>query len=84
MANPTFKAVNLELHPPGGYRKVQSTLDAARALMELWPKQEGAAFDRACMVCTATMDGKASGAEVRAAFIAAAEAAGIMIRRDGY
>ena len=86
MANPTFKPVELCLHPPGGYREIADALDAANALLELWPadKQEGPAFERACILCREAIGFDGSPEALRAALLAAAEAAGIMCRQAGY
>jgi hypothetical protein len=85
MANPAFKRIELELHPPGCYRAIGTAMDAARALLELWPyeKQKGKSYERACQACIDAMDNGGPPEAVRRAFVEAARSAGIMIRKKG-
>ena len=86
MANPIFKPVELCLHPTGGYREIGNTIDAARALLGLWPadKQEGPEFEEACLACMAAIESRGSAEYVRKTLLMAAWAAGIMVRQKGY
>jgi hypothetical protein len=86
VANPTFKAVEIQLHPPGGYRTIGSAIDAAEALLDFWPadKQHGIEFELACIACLEAVDLGGSGETVRQALLLAAKAADMMIRQDGY
>ncbi|CAN7155225.1 DUF982 domain-containing protein [Rhizobium sp. LjRoot254] len=77
---PWEDGVDLQLHGIGGYRTVGSTEDAARCLLELWPRDSGKAFMAAQRACLAALEGKATAAKARSAFIKAAEEADIHIR----
>lgn len=74
------EGVELQIHGIGGYRTVSSTEDAARCLLELWPRDSGKAFIAAQRACLAALEGKATADKARSAFIKAAGEANIHIR----
>jgi hypothetical protein len=86
MANPTFKPVELCLHPPGGYREIGTVIAAANALLNLWPqdKQRGPEFEEACLASMAAIEARGSAEYARKTLLMAAWAAGIMCRQQGY
>lgn len=71
----TFETTEL-----GTYWTVTSTAEAARALMERWPVENGEALQSARETCLAVLEGKEDPAVAREAFIRAAEEAGVFIR----
>jgi len=82
MANPTFRLVELCLHPPHVYRPIASVADASLALLEHWSYelQKGKPFERACQACLDAMENDGSPVKARSEFMKAAKAAGIAIR----
>lgn len=72
----TFETTEL-----GKYWTVTSTAEAARALMERWPVETGAAYKAALRTCLAVMEGKVRPAEARQAFLDAAKEADVFIRQ---
>lgn len=77
MAPLAFKALYLQLHGPGGYRHVNTVQDAAECLLNLWPTQEGPAFEEAVRVALDGMAGRVAPEDVIAAMVEAAEEAGV-------
>ncbi len=73
--------VTFETSKLGKYWTVTSTAEAARALMERWPVETGAAYEAALRTCLAVMEGKVRPAEARRAFLDAAEEADVFIRQ---
>lgn len=80
MNTPWKKPVTLALAEDGGNVTIDSTEAASWALIEDWPTEEGAALDRALLVCAAVAEGKKGDEEARKAFIEAALEAGIRIQ----
>lgn len=78
------KGVELELHGIGKYRRVTSTEEAARHLTgEEWPESDSQAFKAAVKACIAALENtrrRALASKARAAFIKAADDAGIYVR----
>jgi hypothetical protein len=78
------KGVELELHGIGKYRRVTSTEEAARHLTgEEWPENRSPAFKAAVKACIEALENtrkRALASKARAAFIEAADDAGIHIR----
>lgn len=74
------KGVELELHGIGSYRTVKSTEDAARCLLEYWPRGKGKAYMAAQQACLEALEGVTSPELAREAFIGAALAAKIHVR----
>lgn len=72
--------VTFETSKLGKYWTVTSTAEAARALMERWPVETGAAYKAALRTCLAVMEGKVRPAEARQAFLDAAEEADVFVR----
>ena len=77
------KGVELELHGVGRYRVVKSTEDAARCLLEYWPRGKGKAYMDAQQACLDALEGSTTPEVAREAFIGAALAARIHIRSMG-
>lgn len=77
MDKPWSKPVTLALGEDGADVTIDSTQAASWALIEDWPTEEGAALDRALLVCAAVAKGQKSDEEARKAFIEAAREAGI-------
>ena len=59
---------------------IDSVQAASWAMIEDWPLDEGPALDRALHACTCVIEGKRKAEDARAAFVAAAEEAGILVR----
>jgi hypothetical protein len=72
--------VELQLDGIGKYRTVKSTEDAARCLLELWPRDGGKAYMAAQRACLAALEGRVTADKARASFIEAADEADIHIR----
>jgi hypothetical protein len=83
MTNPTFKPVQLVLKPSGDNRAVGTAVDAALALLELWPyeKQKEESYELACQACIKALEDDGPSEAAREAFIKAARSAGITVRR---
>lgn len=58
---------------------IDNTREAAECLMELWPDHDGPKFSRALLICACALDGVSDDVNARAAFLAAAEEAGIVV-----
>lgn len=74
------KSVELELNGPGRLQKVRSTLEASECL-KLWPNKQGSAYGEAKRVFRAVLRSGAPRQIARAAFIRAAEEAGIYVKK---
>jgi hypothetical protein len=74
------KPVFLALEGPGKFTRIADATEASWALIEDWPLEDGAALDRALLVCAAVAEGKKSPEEARRAFLFAAAEAGIQVR----
>jgi ABC-type sugar transport system substrate-binding protein len=61
------------------YRLVQSLTEAAKTLAEFWPIDDGEEYLEAVRTCVDALHGKMPPADARAAFIRAAEEAGIPV-----
>ena len=79
---PWSQPVTLALEEPGQYVTIATTQAASWAMIEDWPTEDGAALDKALLVCADVIKGKRSNEEARKAFISAALEAGIDIRKD--
>lgn len=74
------RSVELELPKSGNVLMIKSTREASECLRH-WPEPHGAAYREAKRVCREAMMGEAPIAAARAAFVSAAEEAGIFIRQ---
>ncbi|NKC04433.1 DUF982 domain-containing protein [Brucella haematophila] len=75
--------VDVEIYVVGKYRIITSTAGAAECLLESWPENAiGKEYRSALRACLADLEGKRS--SPRAAFIKAANAAGMTIRPSSY
>jgi hypothetical protein len=83
MTDQTFKPVQLVLQTSGGSRAIGTAVDAALALLELWPyeKQKEKPYERACQACIRALEDDGPSAAAREAFIKAARSAGIVVRK---
>ena len=59
-SKPLTLGVELELHGVGSYRTVKSTEDAARCLLEHWPRGKGKAYMAAQQACLEALEGVTS------------------------
>jgi hypothetical protein len=80
MDKPWKTGVTLALEGGDTFTTIATTQAASWALIEDWPLEDGPELDRALLICTAVMEGKRPADEARAAFIAAAKEAGIVIK----
>lgn len=74
------KFVEVELGGPGQFRRIRSTRDAAEWL-DSWPGSRGSAYAEAKRICDAVFARVTPRIEAREAFIRAAEASELPIRR---
>lgn len=65
---------------PGKMRVVASTVEAAEFLLERWPVEPGPLHMRARVACLEVLEGKMPPDHARAAFVAAAHEAGILVK----
>lgn len=72
--------ITFETNKLGKYWTVTSTAEAARALMDKWPVESGAAYEAALKTCLAAMEGAETPDAAREAFLKAAEEADVFIR----
>jgi hypothetical protein len=76
---PFSPPVRVCLDPRGRVtRAVSSTREAAECLLDDWPQIDGSAALAAREACLAAMEGRIDADVARRAFIAAAEAAGVL------
>jgi hypothetical protein len=80
MDKPWKTGVTLALEGTDTFTTIATTQAASWALIEDWPLEDGPALDRALLICSAVMEGKKPAEEARAAFIAAAKEAGLVIK----
>lgn len=73
--------VTIETLTLGRYQSVSSAAEAARILLEEWPVDEGEAFQAAKAACLAVLACEALPVTARDAFLAAADEAGVYVRR---
>lgn len=73
--------VTMETLTLGRYQSVSSAAEAALILLDEWPVAEGKAFLAAQSACLMAMEGTATPDEARTAFLAAADEAGVYVRR---
>jgi hypothetical protein len=74
-----FPRVTIEPAQLGKPRNISSVTEAAEFLFMNWPHPDGAKLCIARQICFDALDGKASVAEARSAFIEAAKEAGIFL-----
>jgi hypothetical protein len=79
MNNPWSKPVVVLIGEPPVETTVETTQAAAWAMIEDWPVEDGPLIDRALIVCAEVDGGKRKPEDARAAFVAAAEEAGILV-----
>ena len=72
--------VTFETDVLGQYRTITSATEAAHALANHWPVEEGKALQKAKEVCVAVLEGKKKPEVARKAFLKAAEEADVFIR----
>ncbi|MCF6367466.1 DUF982 domain-containing protein [Rhizobium halophilum] len=80
MSNAWKSAVLISIGEPSVETAIGSVQAASWAMIEDWPLDEGPALDRALLACAAVIEGKRKADDARAAFAAAAEEAGILLR----
>jgi uncharacterized protein DUF982 len=78
MSNP-FPPVTIERHRLGKTENVSSIIEASEFLLMKWPVHEGQKLKAARQLCFDALDGKATAAEARSAFIEAAMEADIFV-----
>jgi hypothetical protein len=71
--------VAIEFEEETAVLAIDNTREAAECLMELWPTLDTPAFHRAILICASALDGKIDQRGARAAFLAAAEDADILV-----
>ncbi|MBP1845906.1 hypothetical protein J2046_004180 [Rhizobium petrolearium] len=71
--------VSVELYGPGNHELIFCTGDAADCLLNDWPVDDGENFHEALRTFMLVMDGLAEPEEARAAFVAAAKEAGLLV-----
>ncbi|KAA1180415.1 DUF982 domain-containing protein [Rhizobium tropici] len=79
LRNLTFEPVKISLDDDGEVQIVDSVMRAVECLTTQWPVRYGEAFEDALQTCIDGVAGRASPKQVRAAFIAAAKVAGILV-----
>lgn len=79
MVDLDFLAVTIEIDRAGELRNVSSVTEAAEVLMMQWPRHKGKALAAARQACLDALEGKETVENARAAFIAAAEEARILV-----
>jgi hypothetical protein len=72
--------VTFETRTLGQFRTISSTAEAARALLGLWPREDGRALRKACRTCFAVLEGRETPEAARKAFLKAAEEAHVFVR----
>ena len=80
MSNAWKKPVLISIGEPPVETAIDTVQAASWAMIEDWPLDEGTALDRALLACTGVIEGKRKADDARAAFVAAAEEAGILVR----
>ena len=78
MSHP-FPPVTIVLHRFDGPKNICSVSEAAEYLLMKWPVHEGQKLKVARQCCFDALDGKASAADARSAFIEAAKEAHIFV-----
>jgi hypothetical protein len=78
MSHP-FPPVTIESHRLGKPKNICSVTEAAEFLLMKWPIHEGQKLKVARQRCFDALNGKASAADARSAFIAAAKEADIFV-----
>jgi hypothetical protein len=73
------RPVDIHLAGIRNARTITATRFARECLLTLWPDHYGPAYLAALKICAAAMDGTASGADARTAFIEAAREADILV-----
>jgi hypothetical protein len=76
---PKSVLVEIEFEEETAVLAIDNTREAAECLMELWPTLDGPAFHRAILICASALDGKTDHRGARAAFLAAAKEADILV-----
>jgi hypothetical protein len=79
MVDLDFLAVTIEIDRAGELRNVSSVTEAAEVLMMQWPRHKGKALAAARQACLDALEGKETVENARAAFIAAAGEARILV-----
>jgi hypothetical protein len=79
MTDLDFLAVTIELDKSGKLRNVSSVTEAAEVLMMHWPKHKGKNLSAARQACLDAIGGEGSVDDARAAFVAAAKEARILV-----
>lgn len=74
------QSVTFETDRLGRYRTITSTAEAARVLMDRWPRTNGKALTKAKAACLLALEGRGDPEAARAAFLEAAEEADVFIR----
>ena len=74
------KPITYEEDTRGGFRTIASAEEAALALLTRWPVKEGKAFFEAQRACLDVLEDKKPPDTSRAAFLKAAEEAGVFVR----
>ncbi|AXV16428.1 DUF982 domain-containing protein [Neorhizobium sp. SOG26] len=72
------KPVELMIENSDHFRRVSNTREAIACLATSWPKDRCKVVAAARKVCLKALDGKATSAQAQAAFLRAAEDAGIL------
>jgi hypothetical protein len=72
--------VTIETLTLGKFQMVSSAAEAARILLEEWPVDEGDAYVAAKAACLSVLTGNTQPDVARAAFLKAAEEAGVFVR----
>ncbi|MEK1851369.1 MAG: DUF982 domain-containing protein [Phyllobacterium sp.] len=74
-----FLAVTIELDKSSELRNVSSVTEAADVLLMQWPRQKGKKLFVARQACRDALEGKGTVDDARAAFVAAAKEANILV-----
>ena len=79
MMSQPFPPVTIESYRLGKPKNISSVTEAAEFLLMKWPLHEGQKLKAARQRCFDALDGKASAADARSAFIEAAKEAHIFV-----
>ena len=74
------KPVVISIGEPPAETAIDTVQAASWAMIEAWPLDDGPALDRALLVCAGVIEGKRKTDDARAAFVAAATEAGILVQ----
>lgn len=72
--------ITFETEKLGQYRTITSTAEAARILVDHWPRTRGKALTKAKAACLLVLDGRRDPEDARTAFLEAADEADVFIR----